>query len=189
MVFEHKGSKLDSVRNSKYGSVLREPRQGVMLHYDGSSTDKGAIAWFKDPRAEVSYQNLVLDDGSYVSIAPIGARAWHAGYCKPSSKRFTYKDGNSAFYGIAAATDGKTAVTATQLLTIADLCVFYFKLNGWSLKNDLWRITGHSAEAVYGPNDPRAGMRGRKIDPEGNDSKKPILSVEDVRYLVSISRR
>src|SRR5262245_2136016 len=70
---------------------LKEPRRGVMLHYDDSSSDAGAVAWFTDPECQVSYNYLVLDDGSYVPIVPEGKRAWHAGVCKTSnSARLPY---------------------------------------------------------------------------------------------------
>ena len=74
---------VDEIPNEQYGT-LREKRIGVMPHYDGSGSDRGAIQWFADERCKVSYNLLVLDDGSYVRIAPDSARAWHAGRCRPS---------------------------------------------------------------------------------------------------------
>lgn len=175
----------ETILNGKY-SGLRENRQGVMLHYDASSTDAGAVAWFKDPRAQVSYQKLILDDGSYVSIAPNSKRAWHAGHCAPSDSRFTYRDANSAFYGVAIATNQYESATLAQIWTAGALIREYFHRHGWSPVNDLWRIVGHDDEAVYGPKDPRAGQRGRKIDPTGTDPKRPILRTADIRFLVSM---
>lgn len=81
-----------------------------MLHFDGSVSDTGAWKWFTDPRCNVSYNYLVLDNGDIVSIAPKDARAWHAGKCRPSGP-LNYSDANSAFYGVAAATNEKTPVT------------------------------------------------------------------------------
>ena len=57
---------------------LREPRLGVMLHYDDSSNDASAVAWFTDSACRVSYDILVLADGTYVPIVPREKRAWHA---------------------------------------------------------------------------------------------------------------
>ena len=65
---------IDEIPNGQYGT-LREDRIGVMLHFDGSGSDRGSVQWFKDPRCRVSYNLLVLDDGSYVRIAPDSARA------------------------------------------------------------------------------------------------------------------
>lgn len=162
------------VANGQWSGV-REPRIGVMLHYDASASDAGAVAWFADPRCRVSYQFLVLDDGSYVRIAPDDARAWHAGVCRPSDPaRLQYRDANSAFYGIAAATNDKIDVTPLQTATIAWLTRRYFEHEGWPV-TDLWRVVGHRSEAWE---------RGRKSDPEGGDLKNPILAVDDVRQLI-----
>lgn len=153
---------------AKWGPKLFEPRQGILLHYDASQNDKGAVAWFQDPRCEVSYQFLVTDDGAAHRIAPDTARAYHAGVCKSSS--FAYTDANSAFYGVSlAATDGDTC-TPKAFDTVVRLCVGYCLKHGWGAE----RITGHSAEAW---------PRGRKVDPEGT-KPTPVLSVERVRKAV-----
>ena len=162
------------IPNGQY-STLRDERIGVMVHYDGSGGDAGAVAWFGDPRCKVSYNYLVLDDGSYVSIAPLSARAWHAGKCRTSDPDLLpYKDANSAFYGIAAATNDRVDVTPLQVLTIAWLTRRLFEREGWPL-TDTYRIVGHSSEAW---------KRGRKTDPEGGDRDNPILSPDDVRQLL-----
>ena len=165
---------IDEIPNGQYGT-LREDRIGVMLHFDGSGSDRGSVQWFKDPRCRVSYNLLVLDDGSYVRIAPDSARAWHAGRCRPSDPdRLNYGDANSAFFGLAIASSGKHDVTPLQMLTTALLCRLYFDKHHWDL-GETWRIVSHSSEA-WG--------RGRKTDPEGGDPLNPILSVDDIRQLL-----
>lgn len=164
---------------SRQHNSVREGRVGVMIHFDASSSDRGAVQWFKDPRCNVSYQLLVLDDGSYVRIAPDNARAWHAGKCRPSADRLTYSDGNSAFYGISVATNDRIEVTAVQMLTTAFLARRYFHLNGWDPQAEVWRVVGHDTEAW---------PRGRKTDPTGPDPKNPILSVENIRQLLPLIR-
>lgn len=159
--------------NENWGKP-REPRIGVMLHFDASSSDAGAVGWFSDPTCKVSYQYLVLDDGAFVRIAPDAARAYHAGVCRPSEPRLAYQDANSAFYGIAVATNEKVDVTPLQLLTTAWLARRYFELEGWPMV-DAWRLVGHRTEAW---------PRGRKSDPEGLDLKNPILAVAGVRQLL-----
>lgn len=163
-----------TVPNGKWGA-LRETRQGVCVHYDASSSDAGSVSWFENPACNVSYQLLVLDDGSYVRIAPDNKRAWHAGRCKPSDK-FSYTDANSALYGIAAATNNKVDVTPVQMLTIAWLVRKWFATEGWPV-TDLWRITGHEDEC-----DPP----GRKKDPSGGLGDNPIFTAEDIRQLVPL---
>jgi len=161
------------VPNGQWGD-LREPRIGVMVHYDASSSDAGAVGWFSDPLCRVSYQVLVLDDGSWVQIAPDNKRAWHAGACRSSDPRLAYRDANSAFFGIAVATNEKVDVTPLQTLTAAFLARRYFEREGWPV-TDTWRVVGHRTEAW---------PRGRKSDPEGGDLKNPILAVEDIRQLL-----
>lgn len=156
-----------------WGAMPRSvTRQGVAVHYDASRSDTGAVAWLEDDkRVEVSYHFLVLDDGRILAIAPLGARAWHMGPCKPSRREFTYSDGNNAFYGIAiAATDGERA-TEAQKASVVRLCHYLYWLEGWA-PDQTWRITGHDAEAW---------PRGRKTDPTGTHAEHPVLSVEEIR--------
>src|SRR5450830_615786 len=98
---------------------LVAPRCGIMLHYDDSSSDASALAWFNDPRCTNGYTWLVLDDGRIVELADPGARTPHAGTCKTPMA-------NSHYYGIAAATNGLVPATEAQLASIVSivLCVF-----------------------------------------------------------------
>jgi N-acetyl-anhydromuramyl-L-alanine amidase AmpD len=175
-----------TIRNKQYNEQLRGPRVGVMLHYDGSGNDKGGVEWFAHPDCRVSYNWLVLDDGTYVEIAPPSARAWHAGLCSPRNPdKLAYVDGNSAFYAISAATNDRVDVTPLQLMTIAYLTWRCFTMERWSL-TDLHRIVGHSSEAVN-----KDGTRRRKVDPEGPEwwerkSKNPIFTPDDVRQLLPL---
>ncbi len=155
---------------------VRESRVGVLLHYDASSSDRGAVEWLlHDPRAKVSYHWLVLDNGSAVEIAPADARAWHAGICRPSDPRVSYRDANSALYGIAIAATVGDVATPRQKATVADLCRQCFKRQGWPL-SEVWRILGHNTEAW---------PRSRKLDPEGPDPLRPVLSVLEIRGMVA----
>ena len=156
---------------AKWGAKLFEKRQGIGLHYDASKNDRGAVAWFSDPRCDVSYQFLVTDDGIAHRIAPDDARAYHMGVCTRSPTAPPYKDANSAFYGISlAATDGDLC-TDQAFATVVRLCVQYFQKHGWT---ELTRIVGHSSEA---------SPKGRKVDPEGTGAI-PVLNVQMVRDAV-----
>lgn len=128
-----------------YGK-LREGRVGVMLHYDGSATDAGAMAWFRHPDCRVSYNRLILDDGQVVQIAPEDARAWHAGTCRPSVFAPDYTDANSAFYGYAFAAKSGDTITTYQLAAMVDVIRRAFQAEGWPL-TDGHRITDHASEA------------------------------------------
>lgn len=159
-----------------WGSKLYEPRKGIMLHYDASASDIGAVTWLtKDKRCKVSYNWLVLDDGTVVEVAPRTARAWHAGVCEPSSIEVPrYKDANSAFYGIAIAASAGEHATEAQENAVIDLCLDIYHREGWKTK-EVFRIVGHNTEAW---------PRGRKVDPEGPKPHDPVLSVEAIREAV-----
>lgn len=155
---------------------LKGPRIGCMIHFDASGSDAGSLAWFTNPKCKVSYNDLILDDGSHVVIAPRDRRAWHAGICRPSSARLQYTDANSAFYGVAIASNEKIEATALQMISVAWRVRHLFEYQGWPL-TDTWRITGHEDEAWH---------RGRKSDPSGPSKLNPILSVENVRRLLPL---
>lgn len=159
-----------------WGDVLREPRMGVVLHYDASASDAGAVAWLRSDACRVSYNWIILDNGAQVTIAPMDARAYHAGVCRSSDPRLPYHDANSAFYGVAiAATDGDLA-TPLQKQAVVNLCVGLFRRHGWDRQSEGWRIVGHDTEAW---------PRGRKHDPTGSNPLRPVMSVQEIRNLVA----
>lgn len=150
----------------------RESRLGIVLHYDDSTSDAGALEWLlKDPRCHVSYNWIISDDGTLTAVAPEDARAWHAGVCRPSSAQLTYRDANSALYGIAIAASGKDHATPAQLDAVAALCRRLFAKHGWA-HSETWRITTHSREAW---------PRGRKVDCEGTRPHDPVLDPDAIR--------
>jgi N-acetyl-anhydromuramyl-L-alanine amidase AmpD len=163
--------------DGQFGTTLKEKRMGVMLHYDGSTSDAGGLGWFADPGCTVSYQDGVDDAGVVHEIAPASARAWHAGVCRSSDpRRLPYVDANSAFYGVAILTNEKTGATILQTLVVAARVRHYFAKEGWPV-TETWRIVGHDTEAW---------PRGRKIDPTGPAPANPILSVADIRRLLPL---
>lgn len=148
-------------------------RQGIMLHFDDSSEDKWAVAWFRDPACKVSYNRLYLDNGDVVEITPtIEHVAWHAGVC-------TVKLANTKYYGLAAATNTKVKVTQKQFDSIVNDCAALFQINGWPKSDVDKRIVGHEDLACFAN-----GKLGRKIDPTGYHKDAPILSTVAVREAV-----
>src|SRR5918911_1091333 len=136
-----------------HSHVLQSPlaarRAGIMLHYDDSSRDDWAIAWFQDPRCKNGYTWLVCDDGSLVELADPAMRTPHAGPC-------LVPRANSVFYGISAATNGLVPATAAQLETIVRACVALFRYHGWTGEEARDRIVGHDQQAVWTPEYTRA---------------------------------
>ena len=176
-------------------SPLAVPREGVMLHYDDSTRDDWAVAWFSDQRCTNGYTWLVLHDGSVVELADPALRTPHAGSClEPNA--------NSRFYGISAATNGLSLATAPQLAAIAMACIALFRLHRWKAADVAARIQGHDAQAVWtqaytrtaGLSDALGsslwGKLGRKVDPTGvRKDRRPIIDVNQVRAAVAAALR
>lgn len=147
------------------------PRSGFMVHYDDSSEDKWAIAWFRDRTCTNGYTWLVLDDGRLVQLEDPGLRTPHAGVC-------VTPNANSHFYGIAAATNGKVLATAAQVDRIVAVIVAGFRFHGWPAAEVPERVRGHDEEAA---------PRGRKVDPRGErKDKQPIIDMDRVRARVTL---
>jgi hypothetical protein len=109
---------------------------------------------------------LVLDDGRVVELP-----TWRsAPACRPV---FT-PSANSAYYGVAAATNGIVPVTKPQLAVITAICVAVMKWHHWIVDDDGAldrRIVGHDEQAIWTPayTHERAlwGQLGRKAEPRG----------------------
>ena len=165
-----------------HSHVIQKPlaatRSGIMLHYDDSSSDREALAWFRDPRCSNGYTWLVLDDGRVVELADPGMRTPHAGPCVTPSA-------NSRFYGIAAATNGTVCATEQQVDAITRLCVAVARYHRWVDP----QLVGHDEQAVwtsaYTPRRSLWGKVGRKVDPTGRrPDGVPVLDVKTVRQRV-----
>lgn len=167
-------------QNSKNSSVVVGERQGVMFHFDDSSNDKWAIAWFKDPQCRVSYNRLYLDNGDIVSICAMTRRAWHAGACLTPNA-------NSAYYGLSAATNAKTPVTMLQFGAMLEDAARLFRFHEWG-PDEVERLVGHDEQAIYTSSNTKNralwGKLGRKIDPTGFNPAKPIIDMDQARRIL-----
>ena len=156
-----------------------------MLHYDDSSRDDWAVAWFDDPRCTNGYTWLVLDDGKIVELADPGMRTPHAGACRTPWA-------NSFYYGVAAATNGTVPATPAQLASIVTICLCVFLHHRWANESARERIVGHDVEAVWTSADTARrelwGKTGRKVDPTGlRADHVPVIDVADVRRRVEVA--
>jgi hypothetical protein len=143
------------------------------------------VAWFSDPRCTNGYTWLVLDDGRIVELADPACRTPHAGACRTPKA-------NSAFYGIAAATNGLVLATPEQLASIVEICAAVARHEGWSPASIGIRIVGHDAEAIWTkdntPDERLWGKLGRKVDPTGvRHDEKPIVGVTSIISRAKVS--
>ncbi len=173
---------VDQVNSPNAGKII-VPREGLMAHFDDSTEDKWAVAWFRDPACKVSYNRLYLDNGDVVSICSMMKRAYHAGLCLGGNA-------NSRYYGLSAATDPKHKVTDKQFESMVEDAVRIFRAHKWKPSEVTTRIVGHDEKAIYGPENTNIkslwGKLGRKIDPTGLDKKKPVLDMERFRITVGL---
>lgn len=132
-----------------------QERVGVMIHYT-AGTDLSGLQWLLfDSRCKVSYNWLILDDATVVTVAPRDARAYHAGVCRPDGLVLPYRDANSAFYGLAISAEPGERVTDAAFACVTQLTVALFRSHGWPANDVPFRLTDHEAQAW---------PRGRKHD-------------------------
>jgi N-acetyl-anhydromuramyl-L-alanine amidase AmpD len=163
---------------------LAAPRCGIMLHYDDSSRDDWAVEWFLDSRCTNGYTWLVLDDGRVVELADPSMRTPHAGPCLTPNA-------NSAFYGIAAATNGLVLATEAQLSSIAALCAALWRCHDWPADAVATRIVGHDEQAIwtqaYTSERTLWGHVGRKVDPTGRrPDGRPIIDLTQLKSRITL---
>lgn len=183
--------------NSPNAGKLSQPREGVMIHFDDSADDRSAVQWFRDPECGVSYNRLYLDNGDVVEVVKPELRAYHAGVSKLDSlcrttlvlQGITFGSGNSAFYGLSAATNATVPATQKQFEAMCEDVLRIFRFHGWSADSVDHRIVGHEQYAVYNPRDNPGqrhlwGQLGRKIDPTGYHADHPIVSLAGMRSVV-----
>jgi hypothetical protein len=176
-----------AVDDRRHSHVLQQPlaapRRGIMLHYDDSSRDNWAVEWFHDLRCTNGYTWLVLDDGRVIELADPGMRTPHAGPCLTPNA-------NSAFYSIAAATNGLVLATQPQLSSIISLCTALWRCHDWPADMVGTRIVGHDEQAIWTPayTQERAlwGRLGRKVDPRGRrPDGRPIMDLTQLKHRIS----
>jgi hypothetical protein len=174
-------------------------RWGVMLHYDASTSDASAVAWFRDRAFKLSYHRAYLDDGRRVQILPrfAGTAAFHAGVCRRTTQ---VQSANDAFYGLAITANVGDVVGARQLQAVAEdtalIARWHQRFNPDPAMRAWWRtdrvgtwLTGHNEWAIFNERDnPHSshlwGKLGRKVDPIGPNPDRPVLSLVKAREAV-----
>jgi len=133
---------------------------------------------------------VFMDDGRVVELADPAMRTPHAGPCRTPRA-------NSAYYGVAAATNGLVPATERQLVSLARICAAVIRHHGWVIDRDQaptldQRIVGHDAEALwtsaYTSRRELWGTLGRKVDPTGQrPDGRPIIDLVELRHRVERS--
>lgn len=171
-------------------------RVGVMVHFDDSSSDAGALAWFRDPAFRLSYNRAYRDDGTRIRITPsIHHAAYHAGVCliEPSLRietlsgsGYRYGGANTGYFGLAITAAARDHITRPQLESLTEDTAIIFRAAGWSPEETERRIVGHDSRAIFNPRDNpdtphRWGQLGRKIDPTGMNKSDPVIDLAELQ--------
>lgn len=171
-------------------------RRGVMVHYDDSASDRGALAWFRDPAFKLSYNRAYRDDGTRIRITPsIHHAAWHAGVCTIESglplerlagHDFQYGGANTGYFGLSVTANGRDRVTPEQLDALMIDTAILCRACGWGPEDVEVRIVGHHEKAIFNPRDnptrPDLWRKvGRKIDPVGMNAADPVVNMMQLR--------
>lgn len=171
-------------------------RRGIMIHYDASQSDEGALSWFRSAQWKLSYHRAYTDSGRRVQILPrfAGTAAFHAGVC---DKRQGVTSANDAFYGLSITATEGDRVTDKQLNALVEdsalIAEWHRRFNPdpelrvwWQPDNIHVWLTGHNEWAIFNerdnPKTPKLwGKLGRKLDPVGPDPDAPVLSLVAAR--------
>lgn len=174
-------------------------RIGAMVHFDDSSSDKGGLAWFRDPDFRLSYNRAYRDDGTRIRITPsIHHAAYHGGVClrEPglpvltlAGSGFKYGGANTGYFGFAFTADADDHITREQLDAMTTDIAIIFRLANWGPDDVDVRIVGHDEKAIFNPRDnPKSpklwGTLGRKIDPTGIHKDDPVVDMGELRQQV-----
>jgi hypothetical protein len=185
------------VDRDTHGAVVPlSRRRGVMVHFDDSSSDRGALSWFRDPEFRLSYNRAYRDDGTRIRITPsVHHAAYHAGVCLPEDgiptqelggTTFRYGGANTGYFGLAITAAANEHITLEQLDALTTDIAIIFRAAGWSPDDVDDRIVGHDSRAIFNPRDnPKEpqlwGKLGRKIDPTGFNVSDPVIDMGQLR--------
>jgi hypothetical protein len=177
---------------------LRQPRVGVMWHFDDSSSDAGALGWFRSPEFKLSYNRAFTDDGRAHNLvarstdrSSLHYAARHAGVCRTQSAPVLVRGCNQSFYGFAVTCGAADVTTEAQYRRIVLDTVATFRVHGWGPAEVAHRLVGHEEWAIFNERDNPTrrdlwGKLGRKIDPTGvRKDRRPVLSLVQGRIDVA----
>ena len=133
----------------------RQPIDLIVLHYTGSLSLAGTVAWFQNPASQVSAHYVVDRDGTVVSMVHVADVAWHAG------REATWQGQgfvNSRSIGIELVGTESSGFTPEQVGAL------------WVLLVDLIRAYLIRPDRVVGHHDV---LPSQKIDPDGVHQQFP----------------
>lgn len=104
------GAKLRSLTvNFRQGTI--QDKNTIVLHIAEGSHAEGAIAWFSNPRSQVSAHFIVDQDGTIYQLLSLSDTAWHASQANQHSIGIEH----------IAISGGKLPITPVQLIASGQL--------------------------------------------------------------------
>jgi N-acetylmuramoyl-L-alanine amidase len=139
----------------------------IVIHYTGSLSIHGTLAWFQRPESRVSAHYVVGTDGRVVQMVADADIAWHAGRSAMDAHAREPKEVNvNAFsVGIELVGTHDSGFTDRQLASLYALIEIL--VGRYRILPD--RIVGHAHIAP-----------GRKIDPDGYNQQFPWAKTREV---------
>lgn len=168
-------------------SIRKLKTQFICVHWTGGSF-KSSLDWCLRDESDVSYHVIIGPEGQIEHIVPWEYAAWSVGWAKSIDPRVVFISdlereicsSNHASENLALAGAPPKAPTEQQIKMLISLLVFRFVHLGWT-GADVWRIWGHDECAIYPPGHKKAGLLGRKPDPQGS----AWLPLEPIRVEVA----
>lgn len=134
------------------------PIRCIVLHSDGSPSERGTLEWIANPKSRVSYHILVLRNGTAVRIVPDERRAWAVGYSAWRGVRDV--NGVSLSVAFANRNDGKEFLTPAQIATVKDV------IASWRQRWKIEDVTTHQIVSRFKDGKEFHNGKRRKHDPE-----------------------
>lgn len=134
------------------------PIRCIVLHADGSPSERATLDWIANPKSEVSYHVLVRRDGTEVRIVADEERAWAVGYSAWRGVRDV--NGCSLSVAFANRNDGKEFLTPAQVATVKQIVA------RWRARWRIEDVTTHQIVARFKDGAELHNGQRRKHDPE-----------------------
>jgi N-acetyl-anhydromuramyl-L-alanine amidase AmpD len=152
---KHSVVKLDTPNISKSKRSLDQITLGV-VHYTGSSSLEGTLAWFQNPEAKVSSHFVIDRDGAVVQFGELEDILWHAGKSEWQGRKWCNK------YSIGY----EFVCHPRDILTPPQITSLIYLVKGHVARTGMNALVGHEHISP-----------GRKVDP-GNSIRWEYLKEE-----------
>lgn len=115
----------------------------IVLHIC-EGTEEGTVAWFQNPKSDVSAHYLVCKNGHIINFVPEENTAWHAGYVYNPTWKLIKNKINPNLYTIGIEHEGFADEPAPLLQLAASARLIASIAARWNIPRDTCHIIGHN---------------------------------------------